>query len=80
MGLAPTTSTTLMLALGLARSTTAIVVIAPLLGFFSALSGPALQAAVADLVPPDDRKRAYGLLYWAVVILPQRGRAHGSHD
>jgi MFS family permease len=55
-----------MLALGLARSTTAIVVIAPLLGFFSALSGPALQAAVADLVPPGDRKRAYGLLYWAV--------------
>src|SRR5436190_7753168 len=57
---------TLMLALGLARSTAAIVTLAPLLGFFSALPQPALQAAVADLVPADDRKRAYGLLYWAV--------------
>jgi MFS family permease len=57
---------TLMLALGLARATSAIVAIAPLLGFFSALPQPALQAAVADLVPPHDRKRAYGLLYWAV--------------
>jgi MFS family permease len=56
----------LMLALGLARSTAAIVTLAPLLGFFSALPQPALQAAVADVVPPDDRKRAYGLLYWAV--------------
>jgi MFS family permease len=56
----------LMLALGLARSTAAIVIVAPLLGFFSSLSQPALQAAVADIVPSDDRKRAYGLLYWAV--------------
>jgi MFS family permease len=56
----------LMLALGLARSTAAIVIVAPLLGFFSSLSQPALQAAVADIVPSDDRKRAYGLLYWAI--------------
>jgi len=33
----------------------------------TALAGPApLQAAVADLVPPADRTRAYGLLYWAI--------------
>jgi MFS family permease len=56
----------LMLALGLARSTAAIVTISPLLGFFSALSQPALHAAVADVVRSDDRKRAYGLLYWAI--------------
>jgi MFS family permease len=56
---------TSMLALGLARSTLAIVTIAPLLGFFTNACAPALQAAVADVVPPRDRGRAYGLLYWA---------------
>jgi MFS family permease len=56
----------LMLALGLARSTSAIVAIAPLLGFFTDLCRPPLQAAVADVVPPADRARAYGLLHWAI--------------
>jgi len=55
-----------MLALGGARSTGIIVVLAPLLGFFTDLCRPPLQAAVADLVPPADRARAYGLLYWAM--------------
>ncbi|HEY6196581.1 MAG TPA: MFS transporter [Candidatus Eisenbacteria bacterium] len=27
---------------------------------------PAMQAAVADLVPPADRVRAYGLIYWVI--------------
>jgi MFS family permease len=56
---------TLMLALGLARSTWAIAAIAPGLGFFTDLCRPPVQAAIADLVPPADRPRAYGLLYWA---------------
>jgi MFS family permease len=56
----------LMLALGLARSTPEIVVLAPLLGFFTELCRPPLQAAVADVVPPADRPRAYGLLHWAI--------------
>lgn len=60
------TAGTLMLALGGARSTAGIVVLAPLLGFFTALCRPPLLAAVADVVPPDDRPRAYGLLHWAV--------------
>lgn len=55
----------LMLALGLTRSTLAIAAIAPLLGFFTDLCRPAQQSAVADLVPPADRPRAYGFLYWA---------------
>jgi MFS family permease len=55
-----------MLALGFARSTTGIVVLAPVLGFFTTLCGPPLQAAIADVVPPADRARAYGMLYWAV--------------
>ncbi len=40
------------------------------LAFCSALFGdvyrPAAQAAVADVVAPKDRARAYGLIYWAV--------------
>jgi MFS family permease len=57
---------TLMLALGLARSNAAIVAIAPFLGFFTDICRPPLQAAVADVVAPDRRARAYGLLYWAL--------------
>jgi MFS family permease len=38
--------------------------------FLAALTGdvyrPAAQAAVADVVEPPDRARAYGLIYWAV--------------
>jgi MFS family permease len=55
-----------MLALGLARSPVAVVVIAPFLGFFTDACRPPLQAAVADVVPSADRARAYGLLYWAI--------------
>jgi MFS family permease len=57
---------TFMLALGFARSTFAIAAIAPFVGFFSNGCAPALQAAVADVVPSEDRSRAYGLLYWAI--------------
>jgi len=60
------TAGTLMLALGAARSTPVIVALAPLLGFFTDMCRPPLQAAVADVVPPADRARAYGLLYWAI--------------
>ena len=57
---------TLMLLLGAARSTATIVAVTPLLGFFTDLCRPPLQAAVADVVAPPARARAYGLLYWAV--------------
>ncbi len=60
------TAGALMLALGLARATGTIFVLAPLLGFCTQLSGPAAQAAIADLVEPADRTRAYGLTYWAI--------------
>jgi MFS family permease len=36
------------------------------LGLAGDLYRPAIQAAVADLCPPEQRPRAYGLLYWAV--------------
>jgi MFS family permease len=57
---------TLMLALGFARSNAAIVALAPFLGFFTDICRPPLQAAVADVVAPDRRARAFGLLYWAL--------------
>lgn len=57
---------TMMLALGFARDTASIVVLAPLLGFCTSLCSPPLQAAVADLVAPEERWRAYGLIYWAI--------------
>jgi MFS family permease len=56
----------LMLALGFARGTLAIVILAPLLGFATDGCRPPLQAAVADVVASGDRPRAYGLLYWAM--------------
>jgi MFS family permease len=55
-----------MVALGITRAPGAIAPLAFILGFFTELSRPALQAAVADVVAPDDRRRAYGLLYWAI--------------
>ncbi len=47
----------------------------PLLGLFAFLAAltselyrPAMNAAIADLVPPEERARAYGLVYWAVNV------------
>ena len=55
-----------MLQLGFARAPQHIALSTFLLGFFSDLFRPALQATVADVVPPSERTRAYGYLYWAV--------------
>ena len=55
-----------MMVLGLARSTLLIALLCPLQGFFTDLYRPAVGAAIADLVPPDGRTRAYGYNYWAI--------------
>lgn len=55
-----------MLLLGAARGTWLIVAAAFLAGLTLDLFRPASQALVADVVPPDGRARAYGLLFWAV--------------
>jgi len=56
-----------------------------LLAFFTFLCAatgdmyrPAMSAAVADVVPPADRARAYGLVYWAVNLALSVGLVIGG--
>jgi MFS family permease len=55
-----------MVLLGLARPVVLIALLTLLQGFFTDLYRPAVSAAVADLVPPQGRPRAYGYIYWAI--------------
>jgi MFS family permease len=55
-----------MLHLGAASTPAHIALAAFLMGFCCDMYRPAMSAAVADLVPAADRKRAFGLVYWAV--------------
>jgi len=55
-----------MVLLGLARSLPLIACLTLLQGFFTDLYRPAVSAAVADLVQPEVRPRAFGYLYWAI--------------
>jgi MFS family permease len=55
-----------MLNLGFARGRWHIAVATLLLGFLNDMYRPAQQATVADVVPAEERTRAYGYLYWAV--------------
>jgi MFS family permease len=69
-----------MLSLGFARATWHISLSAFLLGLLGELYRPAVSAAMADVVRPEDRARAYGLLYWVVnvgfsIALPLAGLA-----
>lgn len=52
--------------LGFARSLPMIVAGAVLTGLAGDLHRPAAQALVADVVPPKDRARAFGLQFWAI--------------
>lgn len=55
-----------LLLLGCARAPAAIAVAAFAYGLIGDVYRPVSQAIVADLVPPADRPRAFGILYWAV--------------
>jgi MFS family permease len=55
-----------MIALGLARDLVLISISTFIVGFFTDLYRPAVGAAIADLVPPESRTRAYGYNYWAI--------------
>lgn len=54
------------IALGLARSLPLIGLCTLALGLFTDLYRPAVNAAIADLVPASGRVRAFGYMYWAI--------------
>jgi MFS family permease len=56
----------MMIGLGTSSGLPRIVVFSLLVGVASELFRPAASATVADLVPPEGRVRAYGLLFWAI--------------
>lgn len=55
-------------ALALARGAPWLAALALAAGATNELFRPAMNAALADVVPPADRARAFGLVYWAVNI------------
>lgn len=57
-----------MLALGLSRPLPLIAMLCFSQGFLTDLYRPAVGAAIADLVPPEARTRAYGYIYWAINV------------
>src|SRR5438270_13314730 len=56
-----------MLHLAFAYTPLHIAIAALVLGLLGDLYRPAVSAAIADLVPSQDRVRAYALRYWAVI-------------
>ncbi|WP_329374069.1 MFS transporter [Streptomyces sp. NBC_00669] len=54
--------------LGLVTAPLAVAAVAALLGLVGNASRPALSAMISDLVPPEDRVRAFSLNYWAINI------------
>ncbi|MEV4435500.1 MFS transporter [Streptomyces sp. NPDC049555] len=52
--------------LGFVQHPLAIAAVAFLVGMASSASRPAVQAMMADIVPPEDRVRAFALNYWAI--------------
>ncbi|WP_433613160.1 MDR family MFS transporter [Dactylosporangium sp. CA-139114] len=56
----------LMLALGVARGPAEIAAAALLLGAAAESARPALGAMIADIVPGEDRMRAFSTYYWAI--------------
>jgi MFS family permease len=54
--------------LGFLRAPGALAACTLVAAFTSELYRPAMNAAVADVVPPEDRRRAWGLAYWAMNV------------
>lgn len=66
MLLALTLSPPFLLALGFAPSYPLILVVGFIFALTSDMYRPAANTAIADLVPPEERTQAYGLMHWAV--------------
>ncbi len=58
----------IMLGLGFARELPTIALATTSLGFLTDLYRPAVNAAVSDLVAPEERTRAFGYIYWAINV------------
>src|SRR5574340_1203377 len=56
----------LTLAVGFSRNLVLTAALTAMLGFFTDLYRPAVNAAVSDLVPAKTRPRAFGYMYWAI--------------
>ena len=52
--------------LGLAKEIWLISLMTLIAGYFTDLYRPAVSASISDLVPPGERTRAFGYLYWAI--------------
>ena len=65
-------------ALAFARAPALLALFAFLAAATGDLFRPAMSAAVADVVPPADRPRAYGLVYWAVNLALSLGLVIGG--
>ena len=57
-----------MVLLGQARTIPEISLMVGVVGFVGELYRPAVAAFIADVIPPEQRLHAYGLLYWAVNV------------
>jgi MFS family permease len=57
-----------MLFLGLSQEPMWIRIAAFTLGLLGDMYRPAVSAAISDVVPPENRARAFGLLYWVVNV------------
>jgi MFS family permease len=55
-----------VIALGLVENIRVIAACTFIVGLFTDLYRPAVSAAVADIVPAEDRPRAFGYIYWAI--------------
>jgi MFS family permease len=57
-----------MIGLGMSRQPAVVLPGIFLVALVTEMSRPAMQAAVADLVAPADRVRAFGLVYWVINV------------
>jgi MFS family permease len=57
-----------MLVLGLVTGHVTMIIASAVTGLLYEMYRPVVSATIADIVPPNDRPRAYSLIYWAVNI------------